>query len=93
MKTAEIERIVIQFLNRETDDLKSSQIKPIAYEVYGANNLNDKNIMSSEWGVYNVLLKLEKDGVVKNTNPVPGSEISQMILSQWMLLNNKRENS
>jgi hypothetical protein len=83
MLANDIEEKIIDYLKNNSDEFHSSQVKPIAYAVYGGGKINAKNISSLVMEIYSILCKLEKDGKVKNDNPFPVSSPQAIAASRW----------
>jgi len=90
MVTNDIETKIIEFLKDHTDELHSSQLKPIVYCVYGGEKINKDNLRTYEKEIFGILCKLEKDGIIKNTNRQPEGSPYQITGSRWILLTKLR---
>ena len=80
----DIEGKIIECL-KNSDIFHPSQVKPIVYSVYGGENISDKNLPSLSREIYSILCKLEKDGIVKNTNRLPKETPQSIAASRWIL--------
>ncbi len=85
MLVNEIEAKIIGYLENNSDVFHEVQVKPIVFSVYGGENINDKNILSLSREIYNILCRLEKDGIVKNTNRLPKETAQSLAASRWIL--------
>jgi hypothetical protein len=89
MATNNVEELIVEYLKNNSDIFHPSQIKPIVYTIYGAEKINDNNILGLEREIYNILCELEKREIVKNTNRLPPNAQHAVAGSRWILLKDK----
>jgi hypothetical protein len=85
MPDANVEGKILDYLKNNSDVFHPSQVKPIVYAVFGAEKISDGNIRSLSKKIYDVLCKLEENGVVKNTNRLPMETSDSIAASRWIL--------
>ena len=86
MSPNDIEGKIVEYLQNNSDDFHESQVKTIVYAVYGAETITDSNLSFLSREIYSILCRLEKDGIVKNTNRLPIETPQSIAASRWVLL-------